>query len=417
MSVVGRGIRNAFRNATRTIAIVVILGLSIGLSFVMLVGHKGVQNKIDATLASIGNTVNIAPAGYPAGSTSSRYLTTAQLSKVAHLPYVVNIDEALPGSVQPEGKANQPADGGNALLPGNSNEPVSFVGTNEPADSVNIGASTLTVVAGHAIDGTGDSDDAMVSTTVARRNHLKVGSTFSAYSADFTVKAIFDSDTDNGNDTVIVPLATQQRLTHHDRDVASAVATADSLTDLSAVTGEITIALGPAADVTSDIAQANQALAPLNSVKSLSLYSLFGAVGAAAVISFLIMVMIVRERKQEVGILKAIGGPNGRIMWQFMAEALTFSVLGGAAGLLAGTLAANSITSSLVSNSGGASSPANLLTVQNPALGHLSHVHAAASAPDILVGLAGILLIAAFGSAAASYLISRIQPAEALRSE
>jgi hypothetical protein len=43
-----------------------------------------------------------------------------------------------------------------------------------------IGASTLTVVAGHAIDGTGDSDDAMVSTTMAMRHHLKVGSTFSA---------------------------------------------------------------------------------------------------------------------------------------------------------------------------------------------------------------------------------------------
>jgi ABC-type antimicrobial peptide transport system permease subunit len=57
------------------------------------------------------------------------------------------------------------------------------------------------------------------------------------------------------------------------------------------------------------------------------------------------------------------------------------------------------------------------LTVQNPALEHLSQVHATAGAPDILVGLAGILLIAAFGSAAATYLISRIQPAEALRSE
>jgi len=71
----------------------------------------------------------------------------------------------------------------------------------------------------------------------------------------------------------------------------------------------------------------------------------------------------------------------------------------------------------LVEVGGGSSSSANQLTVQNPALEHLSQVHATAGAPDILVGLAGILLIAAFGSAAATYLISRIQPAEALRSE
>lgn len=123
------------------------------------------------------------------------------------------------------------------------------------------------------------------------------------------------------------------------------------------------------------------------------------AVGAAAIISFLIMVMIVRERKREVGILKAIGGPNRRIMCQFMTEALTFSVLAGVAGLLTGALAAGSITASLVRSSGS------------------SRLHTTASAPDILIGLAGILLIAAFGSAAASYLISRIRPAEALRSE
>jgi putative ABC transport system permease protein len=417
MSVIGRGIRNAFRNATRTIAIVVILGLSVGLSFVMLISHKSVQSKIDATLATVGNTVNIAPAGDAAGSTSDKYLTTAELSKVAHLPYVVDLDEVLPGSTPTGGKADQSAGASQTLLPASPSEPVGFVGTNEPTDPSNIGASSLKIVAGHVINGTGDTDDAMVSTTMANRNHLKPGSTFNAYGAVFTVTAIFDSDTDTGNDTVIVPLATQQRLTHHDHDVASAVATADSLTHLSDVTGEITIALGPAADITSDITQASQALAPLNNVTSLSLYSLAGALAAAAVISFLIMVMIVRERKREVGILKAIGAPNERIMYQFMTEALTFSVLGGAAGLLAGALAASSITSSLVSSSGHPGPPASPPTGQNPALEHLSQLHATATIPEVLIGLAGILLIAAFGSAAASYLISRIQPAEALRSE
>jgi putative ABC transport system permease protein len=415
MSVAGRGVRNAFRNVTRTIAIVMILGLSIGLSFVMLTGHETVENKIGATLASVGNTVSIAPSGYSAGGTASKYLTTAELSKVAHLPYVASLDEMLPGSAQSGGTGTQP--GGTVLLPRDSAETVTFVGTNEPAVASNIGASALTITAGHLIDGSGDSDDAMVSRTMAKRNHLTVGSRFTAYGAVFTVKAIFGSDTDSGNDTVIVPLATQQRLTHVGQDVMSAVATADSLAHLSAVTGEITVALGPAADVTSDIAQAGQALAPLSSVLSLSLYSLLGAAGAAAVIIFLIMVMIVRERRLEVGILKAIGGSNARVMCQFMTEALTFSVLGGAAGLLVGALAASSITSSLVSDSGSPGPAASQFAVQNPVLEHLSRVHATASVPDVLAGLAGIVLIAAFGSAAASYLVSRIQPAEALRTE
>jgi putative ABC transport system permease protein len=417
VSVLNRAVRNAFRSPARTMAIVGILGLSVGLSFVMLVGHKSIQNKINATLASVGNTVRITPAGYAAGSTATRYLTTAQLSKVARLPNVAGLDELLPASLPSGDTTSQSASAGGTLLPSSPGEPVSFVGTNDPSDPSNIGASTLEIAAGHVIDGTGDSYDAMVAATMARRNHLKTGSAFSAYGAVFTVKAIFDSDTDTGNDSVIVPLATLQRLTHRGGDVASAIATADSLIHLSDVTGEITIALGPAADVTSDIAQANQALAPLGSVEGVALYSLSGAVAAAAIISFLIMVMIVRERKREVGILKAIGAPNRRIVCQFMIEALTFSALGGAAGLLAGALAASSITSGLVSDSGHSGSPGSPRAGQNPALQHLSQVHATATIPEVLIGLAGILLIAAFGSAAASYLIGRIQPAQALRSE
>lgn len=377
MSILDRGVRNAFRNATRTVAIVVILAVTIGLSFVMLVSHRSIQGKIDATLASIGDAVTMVPVGSSTATASARYLTTAELAKVVHLRHVVSLDEVLgsdPRAVGPE----------------------TFVGTNDPTDPANIGASTLTVVAGHPINGKGDSDEAMVSTTMAKRDHLEVGSTFAAYDRTFTVTAIFDSDTDSGNTTVVVPLATEQHLTHRDGDVARATATVDSLTHLGTVAGDISLTLGPGADVTSDIGRANQALGPLESVKSLSLYSLFGAAGAAAIISLLVMVMIVRQRRREVGILKAIGGPNRTIMLQFLTEALTFSVLGGAAGLLAGALTAGSVTSSLVGT---------------------SHAHATTSAADIVVGLAGILLVAAFGSAGASYVITRIQPADALRSE
>ncbi len=67
MTVVPRGMRNAFRNATRAIAIVLILGLAIGLAFVMLVAHRSVSDKVATTLSSVGNTVNIGPPGYAAG--------------------------------------------------------------------------------------------------------------------------------------------------------------------------------------------------------------------------------------------------------------------------------------------------------------------------------------------------------------
>ena len=64
MNVVILGMRNAFRNKTRTMAIIAILGLSIGLSLVMLISYQAVQQKIRDAKQSLGNTITIRPPGY-----------------------------------------------------------------------------------------------------------------------------------------------------------------------------------------------------------------------------------------------------------------------------------------------------------------------------------------------------------------
>ena len=100
MNAVTRGARNAFRNATRTISVVVILGLAIGLSFVMLVAHHTVSDKVASTLSSVGNTVNIGPPGYSAGMHLGKFLTIAELAPIAHLNGVTSLDEYFNGAVK-----------------------------------------------------------------------------------------------------------------------------------------------------------------------------------------------------------------------------------------------------------------------------------------------------------------------------
>ena len=462
VTVGSRGVRNAFRSRMRSIAVVTILGLVIGLSFVMLIAYHSVSSRISASLASVGTTVNVEPAGFSTNSSVHTTLTTQQLRNVAHLAHVTGVDELAWTQVQPTGTTDQPAapsgatthatlrpgahrhhastslrsptkvkitcsnntcsgdgltsvGGGQPRLPSNFSLSIYVVGTNHPANPTNINASTLTLVAGHLISGTSDSNQAIVSTQMAAKNHLKVGSTFTAFGKTLTVAGIFKTDTDIGNDTIVVPLATEQRLGRQPNEVLGAVVTADSLTNLAAVTREIRATLGTSADVTSNVAQANQAMGQLNDAKRTSLESLIASVAAGAIIVFLIM--IVRERKHEVGILKAVGGSNSRIMGQYIAEALTLAVVGATLGLIGGGLAASRATGTILGHSGNPASTDGPYGSNSAALATSSSVHAVATASIVLLGLVTAISIALLGSAAASMLISRIHPAEVLRSD
>jgi putative ABC transport system permease protein len=61
---------------------------------------------------------------------------------------------------------------------------------------------------------------------------------------------------------------------------------------------------------------------------------LVGAIGVAN-----IMVISVLERRQEIGLRRALGATRGQIRAQFLAEAILLSLAGGAAGVLAGAAA------------------------------------------------------------------------------
>jgi putative ABC transport system permease protein len=293
-----------------------------------------------------------------------------------------------------------------------------FSGSTQPAAAGNIGASTLRIVSGRPISGTSSADVAMVSTAMAQKNGLKVGSTFTAHGKTFSVAAIFATDTRQGDDTVIVSLPVMQRLNRDGDQVFNAVVTAASLSELAQVTSEIERALGARANVVSYLADADRAVSDLNSVKSVAVDSLAGAVGAAVVILFLVMVMIVRERKREIGTLKAIGASNGRIMAQFTTEAVTFALLGSVVGFVIGIIAASPVASSLVSHSGVSADTGarGLFGAGSPSLSRLTDINAQVGWAVILEGLAAAVIIAVFASAAAAWMISRIRPAEVLRS-
>lgn len=485
MNTLTLGVRNAFRNTVRSASIILILGLSIGLSLVMLIAHQAVGAKIADAKKSIGNTITISPAGFSSFSQANNALTTSELSKVSSITHVTNVTETLNdrlttiGSAQPSfekfGSASDNTNnqtslkspvtvkvnsaGGSGMhlfisgggsLPTNFSPPVSIIGTNDPNNLDSLAGGTFMLSSGTMISGTADNNDAMISQAMASKNNLKVGSTFTAYGKTLTVTGIYKSSTDSGGNNVIVSLPAEQRLSGQSGDVTSAVATVDSVDNLSSATTAIKNALGSSADVTNSQDEVNQTIQPLNSVKTITLYSLIGAVIAGSMIILMTMIMIVRERRREIGILKAIGASDLRVIFQFMAEAVTLTVAGALIGIVIGVAGSNPVTNTLVSSAANSSNPSttqsfgpgggrgfgggsssggpnftarptnggNFFRRNTNSLGNsIKNVHANVGWSILAYGFGAAILIAVIGSSLAGWLIARVRPSEVMRAE
>ena len=142
------------------------------------------------------------------------------------------------------------------------------------------------------------------------------------------------------------------------------------------------------------------------------------------------MVMIVRERRKEIGVIKAIGASNSTIIVQFGVEAVTFTVMGAIVGMVLAVIAGDPITRLLVSNSrsggGTFARPGGGFGRHFVGAGHglggvfnnnITNIHAAIGWSIIAYGLGAAIIIALVGSSVIAVVISKVHPAEIMRTE
>ena len=288
------------------------------------------------------------------------------------------------------------------------------------------------------IDGASSDNVALIGKTLADKNNLKPGDTFTAYGKKITVKGIYNSDNKFENNGLIMPIATVQNLTGQKGQATAVTATVDSSDNVSSTVAALKKALGDKADITSQEDQAKDSLAPLESIAGLATAGVIGASIAGAAIILLSMIMVVRERRREIGVIKAIGGTNAKVIVQFVTEALTLTVIGSILGLGLGILTSGPLTKSLVSNSDSSttsdSGPSNSMSngsggpvmrrmggplgsVSSQLNTNLNDVTSTLTPTIVFESVGIILLIAIIGSAVPAWAIARVRPAEVLRTE
>lgn len=454
MGVIKRGVKNAFRNVTRTVSIVLTLGLSIGLALTMLVARQAVQERIDTVKSSTGNTVSVSPAGMRGFEGGGDLLTATDLSSVSSIPHVSKVVQTLSDRLRNGdnttlessltmgsfGSRQQGSNDGQGEIPISAENipsssdtasttppsaPINLTGVNS-VDTTALAVSSISFTSGESFDATKDENVAIVGQDLATKNSLSVGSTFTAYSTEIKVVGIYDTGNTFTNSGVAMPITAVQRLTSQTGQVSSATVVVDSIDNLSGVKTEITTKLGDKVDVTTSQDSAATITSQFDSIKNITFISLIGSLCAGAVIILLTMMMIARERRREIGVLKAIGATDSRVISQFAVESLTLTFMGSVIGLVIGVLASSTVMNLLVTNSTTTASPQmgpgggfgrGMMQLAGQSMNSLQNIQTTVGWDIILYGISAALLIAIVGSVIPAWFITKIRPAEVMRAE
>jgi len=442
MSIVWRSLRNLFRSPLRTTVMVALLAVCIGLALTMATVHGATQNQLGNIGAEIGTEITIQPAGSAgsAGSSGSgvvvagvvgsdKTLAQEDIDKLSDIDHVVSVQarvetyytgDSLESAFELSIVGNPPPGDSSS---GDFRVPITVMGFDTATkDPKLMGDAHVEITKGRYF--TSDENDAdvmVVGKDLADKNNLSVGSTVDIKGTLVTVIGIYDSGTAWGNNMLVMPIGTAKRLFGLN-GATSVTVQADNVKNVDEVVASIREVLPK--DV-ADIITAKDMYESINgsvtNAESSSTIGMIVAFVVAGVVVLFSVVLMIRQRVKEIGILKAIGASNWRIGLQFSLETLAVSVVGAIIGALITYPLAQKVANLMVGgNSTGSGAGGTLIEGSASSVtvgGSIGGLHVAVSPTVFLYALAIAAALAIVASVLPAWYIGRVRPAEVLRNE
>lgn len=429
MGAVSRSIRNLIRSPLRTGAIVAILAVSIGLALIMVTVHGATENQLGSIREQIGTEITVRPAGSFGMMGGGGTLAEEDVDKLSDIPDVVSVQESIQtqytgDSLESAVEQDEPGDQGGG--PGGESPPADFrmgiivMGFDTATENPTLmGDAKMEIADGRYFSTDEDDADVMVvGQALADTNGLEIGSLVDIEGVSVEVIGIYDSGQVFGNNMLVMPSGTVQRLFDLE-GVTSVTVVVDHVDNVDGVAEGIREIFGEdTADVVTTAAMYERISQSVASASNTSQIAMIVALIVAGVVILFSVVLMVRQRVKEIGILKAIGASNRQIELQFGLEALAMSVIGAVIGAFITFFLAQKVADFLVNSPagpGGGFSPGGgffdggITTVGGISL---------AVSPEVFLYALGIAVaLAVVASIFPVRYISRVKPAEVLRYE
>ena len=385
MSFLSLVVKNPFRNKTRSS--LAIVGIAIGIMVIVALGMitGGLENSTQSTLKAGAAEITVSQAGSTgidsSGSINQTYVADIlSLNGVKTTAGILRASNTTTGSTS--SNSTQGGFGGGLSITGIDSDKLSLMGI----DSVNGTAFT-----------NDSTNQVIIGKTEAQSLNKTVGDTINLYGQNFTIAGTFETGnfmTDNG---IMMPLSTLQNLTSNQNKVSEVLVKVTDNANVTTVSNTITnaypnqLSTSTAADSANRI---NQGLGFINTASwAISLLAIF--IGAVGVINT--MVMTVYERTREIGVLKAVGWKDSRILGMILGESIVLTLIAFVVGTVIAVTGVE-VLLTLVPSVGNAITPSFSIYIFLRAFGIA-----------LIVGIIGGLYPA--------YRASRLSPTEALRYE
>jgi putative ABC transport system permease protein len=291
------------------------------------------------------------------------------------------------------------------------------------------GGGTMTMESGvYFTADDANADVAVVGQTLATANNLSVGSEITIGTDQVQVIGIYTSGQQFGDNMLLMPIKAVQRLYSID-GATTVTVTADSAKDVNIVATELR---GIWDSTVADVVTAQQEFANISgsitSANSTSQTGMLISFVVAAVVVLASVVLVIRQRIREIGIMKAIGASNGQIGFQFGLETTVITVAATVFGiilsLLFGQQIANLFTGTgstpTVTGAGGFAGRGTAVFGGGGGrifAGSIGGIHVAVSPEVILIAFGTAIILAIIASVIPVWYIARVRPAEVLRNE
>lgn len=408
---VRRGFRNIWRSKVRTALVALLAGTALALAVSMLAVQSGVEQQVRGITDTIGTAVTISPAGSFGGFGLTASIDQSLLGDIASVPHVAAVNHHLIGAL---------AGTSNALSGGGMRQRRFVFGT-DLLGSLSLMGSEVTLASGRAFTAADQAGlTVILGQQLLEEQGLALGGTYRLEGQELEIIGVIDGTGNRffGNATVL-PLSLAQDVLGMPGQITQATVTVDNLANVDSVVAALQAALGEMADVISGSNQPmRQAGQSLSTIQSSMQTGLIVALVAAGLVIFCTMLLTVRERTREVGVLKVLGASPLDLISGFAVEAVSLALLACIVGSVLFAIGGNTIAQTMMAGQSGIGQSARMFGLGGGQL--LSRV----GGLDVQLRLAdlGKLVIASVGLGVLGSLLPalyavRLKPAEVLRND